>query len=87
MIISTFTVMEFSIALGGILGALAGVIRASGCQKVKCLWGGLECDKTVVPPVEPVVIDDIELKELPNRSAELPHTTRTTDPRPPSHST
>ena len=56
MIISTMTIMELSIAVVGILGALAGVIKASACQKIKCLC--LECDKTIE---KPVVIDDIEL--------------------------
>ena len=42
MIISTMTIMELSIAVVGILGALAGVIKASACQKIKCLC--LECD-------------------------------------------
>ena len=81
MIISTMTIMELSIAVGGILGALAGLVRASSCQKVKCLWGGLECDKTVIPPVvEPDVIDDIEL-------VPLPHSRSGADPRPTGNST
>ena len=82
MIISTFTIMELSIAVVGMLGAVAGVIKASSCQKIKCLC--LECDKTIE---KPDVIDDIELMELPNRSAELPHSRSGADPRPPSHST
>ena len=77
MIISTMTVMELSIAVGGILGALAGLVKASSCQKVKCLWGGLECDKTVIPP-EVESIDDIEL-------VPLPHPTGTTSTRPAGH--
>jgi hypothetical protein len=65
MIISTMTIMELSIAVVGILGAVGGVIKASSCQKVKCLWGGLECDKT---PLETegvkVVPPDIELVKI-----------------------
>ena len=65
MIISTMTIMELSIAVVGILGAVGGVIKASSCQKVKCLWGGLECDKTPLEtaPVK-VVPPDIELVEI-----------------------
>ncbi len=67
MIISTMTIMELSIAVVGILGAVGGVIKASSCQKVKCLWGGLECDKTpleTVGKVKPPPPPDIELVEI-----------------------
>lgn len=63
MIISTMTIMELSIAVVGILGAVGGVIRASSCQKVKCLWGGLECDKTPLE-IAKVTPPDIELVEI-----------------------
>ena len=66
MIISTMTIMELSIAVVGILGAVGGVIKASSCQKVKCLWGGLECDKTTTTLETPskVIPPDIELVEI-----------------------
>jgi len=63
MIISTMTIMELSIAVVGILGALGGVIKASSCQKVKCLWGGLECDKTPIEKPPDIELVDIDIKK------------------------
>ena len=46
MIISTMTIMELSIAVVGMLGAIGGVIKASNCKKVS-VCKIIECEKVV----------------------------------------
>ena len=46
MIISTMTIMELSIAVVGMLGAIGGVIKASNCKKVS-VCRIIECEKVV----------------------------------------
>ena len=49
MIISTMTIMELSIAVVGMLGAIGGVIKASNCKKVS-VCRIIECEKVVELP-------------------------------------
>tara|TARA_R110002072_G_scaffold2070_1_gene17513 strand:+ start:62 stop:280 length:219 start_codon:yes stop_codon:yes gene_type:complete len=49
MIISTMTIMELSIAVVGMLGAVGGVIKASNCKKVS-VCRIIECEKVVELP-------------------------------------
>ena len=49
MIISTMTIMELSIAVVGMLGAVGGVIKASNCKKVS-VCKIIECEKVVELP-------------------------------------
>lgn len=43
MLIETATIMEVSIAVGGILAALAGLIKSSACRVIKCGLTGFSC--------------------------------------------
>ncbi len=43
MLIETATIMEVSIAVGGILAALAGLIKSSACRVIKCGITGFSC--------------------------------------------
>jgi hypothetical protein len=47
MIISPASILECSMAIVGILGALAGLIHGSKCSKIKCGITGCECDRIV----------------------------------------
>jgi len=49
MLLETATIMEWSLAIVGILGALGGVIKASNCRKVS-ICKIIECEK--VQPIE-----------------------------------
>lgn len=44
MLLETATIMEWSLAIAGMLGALAGVIKASNCKKVS-ICKIIECEK------------------------------------------
>ena len=59
VIISTMTIMELSIAVVGILGAIGGVIKASNCKKVS-LCKVIECErsKTDDNKTETPVVDE-----------------------------
>ena len=43
MYIETATIMEVSIALVGIIGALAGLIKSSACRVIRCGLTGFSC--------------------------------------------
>jgi len=49
MLLETATIMEWSLAIAGMLGALAGVIKASNCKKVS-ICRIIECEKA--QPIE-----------------------------------
>ena len=53
VIISTMTIMELSIAVVGILGAMGGVIKASNCKKVS-VCKVIECEKDVIKPTKDI---------------------------------
>ena len=48
MIISVMSVMELSIAVVGILGALGACIHGSKCTRIKIGCTGCECERDVV---------------------------------------
>ncbi len=43
MLIETATIMEVSIAVVGIIGALAGLIKSSACRVIRCGLTGFQC--------------------------------------------
>lgn len=43
MLIETATIMEVSIAVVGIIGALAGLIKSSACRVIRCGLQGFQC--------------------------------------------
>jgi len=47
MLISPASILEISMAVVGVLGALAGLIHGSKCSKIKCGITGCECDRIV----------------------------------------
>lgn len=47
MLLETATIMEWSLAIAGILGALAGLIKASNCKKVS-ICRIIECEKAQI---------------------------------------
>ena len=55
--------MELSLAVVGVLGATAGVIRASSCKRVGVCWGLLACEKETLE-VPPSLENDIELSDI-----------------------
>tara|TARA_R110001606_G_scaffold15702_1_gene64060 strand:+ start:448 stop:669 length:222 start_codon:yes stop_codon:yes gene_type:complete len=51
------SVMEWSLAIIGIIGSLAGLLKASKCTKIKCGITGLECERKndlELPPVQEI---------------------------------
>ncbi len=60
MLIETATIMEWSLAIAGMLGALAGVIKASNCRKIS-ICKVIECEKALP-------ITETELTETDNNS-------------------
>jgi hypothetical protein len=51
MLLETATIMEWSLAIAGMLGALAGVIKASNCKKVS-ICKIIECEKAQISTTE-----------------------------------
>lgn len=51
MLLETATIMEWSLAIAGMLGALAGVIKASNCKKVS-ICKIIECEKAQTTETE-----------------------------------
>ena len=47
MLISPASILEISMALVGVLGALGALIHGSKCSKIKCGLTGCECDRVV----------------------------------------
>ena len=48
--IEPFTIMELSIAVVGIIGSIAGCLRASACQMISCSITGFKCIRKVRDP-------------------------------------
>jgi len=63
MIIETTSIMELSIAIVGVIGALGGLLKVSNCSRIKCGLTGMECDR-VPPPIEDIVTEDADI-EIP----------------------
>ena len=47
MLISPASILEISMAIVGVLGALGALIHGSKCSKIKCGITGCECDRIV----------------------------------------
>ncbi len=47
MLISPASILEISMAIVGVLGALGALIHGSKCSKIKCGLTGCECDRIV----------------------------------------
>ena len=65
MIITAASVMEISIALAGVIGAVAACIHGSKCTSIKCC--GCSITRTVSLNDEP----DVELPPVPISKKEL----------------
>lgn len=65
MIITAASVMEISIALAGVIGAIAACIHGSKCTEIKCC--GCSITRSVKSDDEP----DIELPPIPISKEEL----------------
>ena len=51
MLIETATIMEWSLAIAGVIGALAGLVKASQCRKIT-ICKVIECEKAQTTETE-----------------------------------
>lgn len=65
MLIETATIMEWSLAIAGMLGALAGVIKASNCRKIS-ICKVIECEKAQLSTTETELTETDNKIELKN---------------------
>ena len=59
------SVMEWSIAVIGIIGSIGGLLKVSKCKRIKCSITGLECERDIEDesPVEIKIEDDKKKKD------------------------
>lgn len=59
------SVMEWSIAVIGVIGSIGGLLKVSNCKRIKCSITGLECERDTQndTPVEIKIEDDKKKKD------------------------
>ena len=57
MLISTMSIMELSIALAGVFGALGACLHGSKCTHIKIGLTGCECDRAIADTAADADVD------------------------------